>query len=285
MGMKNIYIIGVGLIGGSLAIDIKKKNPQTVIHGISRKDSTLESALSLNLIDEKATLEDISNADLVIVAIPVDATVKLLPTILDKISDNGLVVDAGSTKVDICKVVENHPKRRNFLAMHPIAGTEYSGPSAAISDLFVGKTNIVCEVEKTTFKLQEKALKLFTDIGMRIRYMNPVDHDKHIAYVSHLSHISSFMLGKTVIEKEKNERDIFDMAGSGFASTVRLAKSSPEMWTPIFKQNKDNVIETLEEYIINLTHFKDMMKQDDFDAIFNEMKSTNHIKDILNGIQ
>ncbi|PWH84343.1 prephenate dehydrogenase [Algibacter marinivivus] len=282
--MKNIYAIGVGLIGGSLAIDIKKHNPDVIIHGISRKDATLNTALELGLIDKKATLDDIKNADLVIVSIPVDATVKLLPTILDKISDSGLVVDAGSTKEDICKVVENHPKRRNFLAMHPIAGTEHSGPTAAIEGLFVGKTNIVCEVEKTTFKLQEKALKLFTEIGMRIRYMNPIEHDRHIAYVSHLSHISSFMLGKTVIEKEKNERDIFDMAGSGFASTVRLAKSSPEMWTPIFKQNKTNVIETLEEYINNLTHFKDLMKKDDFDAIFNEMESTNHIKDILNGI-
>jgi len=282
--MKNIYAIGVGLIGGSLAIDIKKNNPNVVIHGISRKDSTLDKALELKLIDKKATLDDIENADLVIVSIPVDATVKLLPTILDKVSDTGLVVDAGSTKEDICKAVENHPKRRNFLAMHPIAGTEHSGPTAAIEGLFQGKTNIVCEVEKTTFILQEKALKLFTDIGMRIRYMNPVDHDKHIAYVSHLSHISAFMLGKTVIDKEKNERDIFDMAGSGFASTVRLAKSSPEMWTPIFKQNKTNVIETLEEYISNLTHFKALMEQDDFDAIFSEMESTNHIKDILKGI-
>ena len=282
--MKNIYAIGVGLIGGSLAIDIKRNNPEVIIHGISRKDSTLDKALELGLIDKKSTLDDLSNADLVIVSIPVDATVKLLPTILDKISDTGLVVDAGSTKVDICKVVENHPKRRNFLAMHPIAGTEHSGPTAAIEGLFVGKTNIVCEVEKTTFKLQEKALKLFTDIGMRIRYMNPEAHDKHIAYVSHLSHISAFMLGKTVIEKEKNERDIFDMAGSGFASTVRLAKSSPEMWTPIFKQNKTNVIETLEEYINNLTQFKELMQADDFDAINTEMQNTNHIKDILKGI-
>ncbi len=282
--MKNIYIIGVGLIGGSLAIDIKKNDPDVVIHGISRKQTTLDEALSLNLIDKKATLDDIDNADLVIISIPVDATVKLLPVILDKISDSGLVVDAGSTKVDICKVIENHPKRRNFLAMHPIAGTEHSGPSAAISGLFKGKTNIVCEVEKTAFKLQEKALKLFVDIGMRIRYMNPEAHDKHIAYMSHLSHISSFMLGKTVIEKEKNERDIFDMAGSGFASTVRLAKSSPEMWTPIFKQNKENVIETLEEYINNLKQFKELMEKGDFEEVYNEMKNTNHIKQILNGI-
>lgn len=279
--MKNIYIIGVGLIGGSMAIDIKKKNPKTVIHGISRKEATLDMALSLNLIDKKASLEDIANADLVIVAIPVDATVKLLPTILDYISDNTLVIDAGSTKEAICKSVENHPRRRNFLAMHPIAGTEYSGPSAAISGLFTGKTNIICEVEKTAFKLQEKALKLFSELGLRIRYMNPAAHDKHIAYVSHLSHISSFMLGKTVIDKEKNERDIFDLAGSGFASTVRLAKSSPEMWTPIFKQNKDNVVEILEAYIQNLTKFKEFMEADDFEMIYNEMKSTNYIKDIL----
>tara|TARA_R110002050_G_scaffold972_6_gene6741 strand:+ start:158 stop:994 length:837 start_codon:yes stop_codon:yes gene_type:complete len=278
-------MIGVGLIGGSFAIDIKKHNPEAIIHGISRKDETLNKALELKLIDKKATLDDLENADLVIVSIPVDATVKLLPTILDKISENGLVVDAGSTKEAICKVVEHHPKRRNFLACHPIAGTEKSGPTAAISGLYKGKTNIICEVEKTTFKLQEKALKLFTDIGMRIRYMDPVSHDKHIAYVSHLSHISAFMLGKTVINKEKNERDIFDMAGSGFESTVRLAKSSPAMWTPIFKQNKENILETLEEYISNLQHFKELMQQDNFSEIFNEMENTNYIKQILNGIK
>lgn len=278
-------MIGIGLIGGSFAIDIKNKYPETVIHGISRKDETLNKAIDLKLIDKKATLEDVKHADLVIISIPVDATVKMLPTILDKIGDNTLVLDAGSTKEEICKVVEDHPKRRNFLACHPIAGTEKSGPTAAIPNLYVGKTNIICEVEKTTFKLQEKALKLFTEIGMRIRYMDPVSHDKHIAYVSHLSHISSFMLGKTVIEKERNEKDIFDMAGSGFASTVRLAKSSPAMWTPIFKQNKENVIESLEEYINNLQQFKELMKQDDFTEIFNEMESTNHIKQILNGIK
>ncbi|AUC21138.1 prephenate dehydrogenase [Polaribacter sejongensis] len=283
--MKNIYMIGIGLIGGSFAIDIKNNNPDVVIHGIDINESHLDEALKLGVIQKKATLDDIENADLVIISIPVDATAKLLPTILDKISDDGLVVDAGSTKEAICKVVEHHPKRRNFLAAHPIAGTENSGPTAAISGLYVGKTNIICEVEKTTFKLQEKALKLFTDIGMRIRYMDPVSHDKHIAYVSHLSHISAFMLGKTVIDKERNERDIFDMAGSGFRSTVRLAKSSPAMWTPIFEQNKENVIETLEEYINNLQHFKELMQKDRFSEIFSEMENTNHIKQILNGIK
>jgi prephenate dehydrogenase len=283
--MEKIYIIGVGLIGGSFAIDIKRLHPETKIFGIDHNEAHLNEALTLNIIDATATLEDLSNADLVIVAIPVNTTVKLLPEILDKISDGTLVIDVGSTKEDICDAVKNHPKRRNFLAMHPIAGTEFSGPSAAIPNLYKGKTNIICEVEDTAFKLQEKALKLFSEIGMRIRYMKPKAHDKHIAYVSHLSHISSFMLGKTVIEKEKNERDIFDMAGSGFESTVRLAKSSPEMWTPIFEQNKTNVIKTLDEYISNLKQFKEFMENDDFDAIYKEMKNTNHIKDILNGIQ
>ena len=284
MSVKNIYIVGVGLIGGSIAKDVKRLNSNLIIHGIDSNEKHLDEAIVLKIIDKKSHITDLKNADFVIVSVPVDVSVKLLPEILDIVHDNALVMDVGSTKTDICKAVENHPKRRNFLATHPIAGTEFSGPKAAIEGLFQKKTNIICEIEQTAFKLQEKALTIFQIMGMRIRYMNPVAHDKHIAYMSHLSHISSFMLGKTVIDKEKNERDIFDMAGSGFASTVRLAKSSPEMWTPIFKQNKSNVIETLEEYISNLTHFKDMMKQDDFETIFNEMKDTNHIKDILNGI-
>lgn len=283
--MKQVFIIGVGLIGGSFALDIKKQHPECVVYGIDKSETHLDKAKTLGIIDKKATYEDLSTADVVIVAIPVDATLEVLPKVLDLVSDETVVFDAGSTKEDICLKVKNHPKRRNFLAAHPIAGTEFSGPDAAIHNLYNNKTNIICEVEETAFKLQEKALKLFTDLGMRIRYMNPKAHDKHIAYVSHLSHISSFMLGKTVIEKEKNERDIFDMAGSGFASTVRLAKSSPAMWTPIFKQNKANVIETLEEYIDNLKHFKKLMLEDNFEAVFKEMETTNHIKDILNGIE
>ena len=283
--MKNIFIIGVGLIGGSFALDIKRQNSECIIYGIDKNEIHLEEAKQLGVIDKKAKLKDVDKADMVAVAIPVDATLKVLPEVLDHISDNAIVFDAGSTKEDICLKVKNHPKRRNYLAAHPIAGTEYSGPSAAIHGLYKNKTNIICEVEETAFKLQEKALKMFSELGMRIRYMNPKAHDKHIAYMSHLSHISSFMLGKTVIDKEKNERDIFDMAGSGFESTVRLAKSSPAMWAPIFEQNKTNVIETLDEYISNLQHFKKLMEDDDFEAVYKEMETTNHIKDILNGIQ
>lgn len=282
--MKNIYVIGVGLIGGSLALDIKNHDPNVNIFGIDTNEAHLDEALNLKVIDQKATYKDLGNADLVILSIPVDVAVLELPKVLDAIADHTLVIDVGSTKLDICKAAQHHQKRRNFLATHPIAGTEFSGPKAAIPNLFQNKTNIICEVEKTAFKLQEKVIKLFSNIGMRIRYMNPEAHDKHIAYMSHLSHISAFMLGKTVIEKEKNERDIFDMAGSGFESTVRLAKSSPEMWTPIFKQNKTNVIETLDDYINNLTKFKQFLEADNFEEIFNEMKNTNYIKEILSTI-
>ena len=279
-----VYVIGLGLIGGSMALDIKASFEDAEIYGVDNNDDHLDEAHRLRLIDHKAELSAIAKADIVIVSVPVDAIVGILPEVLDLVHDNCVVFEVGSTKAKVCQMVSGHPKRRNFLAAHPIAGTEFSGPSAAIHHLFEGKTNIICEVEKTAFKLQERALDIFNKLGMRIRYMDPVSHDKHIAYVSHLSHISSFMLGKTVIEKEKNERDIFDMAGSGFESTVRLAKSSPAMWAPIFKQNKENVVETLEEYIANLEQFKALMLQDDFEAIFQEMEDTNHIKEILNGI-
>ncbi|GGG53507.1 prephenate dehydrogenase [Croceivirga lutea] len=279
-----VVIIGLGLIGGSFAKGIKRLHPNATLIGIDTNNDHLTEALEIGFIDAKGDTNALKTADMVVVSIPVDVMVKQLPAILDAVKEDCVVFDAGSTKTLICNTIANHPKRRNFLAAHPIAGTEFSGPSAAFDGLYDGKTNIICEVEKTTFKLQERALKLFQDLGMRIRYMNPEAHDKHIAYVSHLSHISAFMLGKTVIEEEKNEHDIFDMAGSGFESTVRLAKSSPDMWTPIFKQNKDNVLKSLEEYIKNLESFKEMISENDFEGIYNQMNNTNRIKQILKGI-
>lgn len=279
-----VFVIGIGLIGGSMALDIKTLHPEVEIYGIDTNESHLEEAIALGVVDAGATFEDLADADFVIVSVPVDVALVVLPKVLNVIGDNSIVFEVGSTKMPICEAIANHPKRRNFIATHPIAGTEFSGPSAAIKGLFQGKTNIICEVEKTTFKLQEKALDLFKAMGMRIRYMDPKSHDKHIAYVSHLSHISAFMLGKTVINKEKDEQDIFDMAGSGFESTVRLAKSSPAMWTPIFKQNRKQVVKTLDEYISNLSEFKELLEKEDYDAIYNEMQSVNKIKEILNGM-
>ena len=279
-----VVVVGVGLIGGSMVLDIKALHPEATILGIDANENHLQQAIDLGVVEKAGTSEDLSDADFVIVSVPVDIALTVLPQVLDAVGENTIVVEVGSTKLPICEAVANHPKRRNYIATHPIAGTEFSGPTAAIKGLFQGKTNIICEVEKTTFKLQEKALKLFVAMGMRIRYMDPQSHDKHIAYVSHLSHISSFMLGKTVIDKETEEQDIFDMAGSGFESTVRLAKSSPGMWTPIFKQNKQQVVKTLEEYISNLSKFKTLLENEDYDAIYQEMQSVNKIKEILNGI-
>ncbi|MGA9327355.1 MAG: prephenate dehydrogenase [Salegentibacter sp.] len=279
-----IQIIGIGLIGGSFALDLREVFPQVKIAGTDASVEHLEKARELGIIDEIAGFDELKKADVVIISVPVDAAIEVTKKVLDEIGENTLVFDTGSTKAKLCEAIANHPRRRNFLAAHPISGTEYSGPTAAMKDLYREKTNIICEVEKTAFRLQEKALEIFQKLGMRIRYMDPQAHDRHIAYVSHLSHISSFMLGKTVLEKEKNERDIFDLAGSGFASTVRLAKSSPAMWSPIFQQNKENVLETLTEYISNLTQFKNLIENDDFEEVFSEMQRTNHIKSILNGI-
>ena len=279
-----VVVIGIGLIGGSMVLDIKALHPEATILGMDANENHLQQAIDLGVVEKAGTSEDLSDSDFVIVSVPVDIALKVLPQVLDAVGENTIVFEVGSTKLPICEAVANHPKRRNYIATHPIAGTEFSGPTAAIKGLFKGKTNIICEVEKTTFKLQEKALKLFMAMGMRIRYMDPQSHDKHIAYVSHLSHISSFMLGKTVIDKETEEQDIFDMAGSGFESTVRLAKSSPAMWTPIFKQNKQQVVNTLEEYISNLSKFKTLLENEDYDAIYQEMQSVNKIKEILNGI-
>lgn len=279
-----VHIIGLGLIGGSFALGLKKAFPEVEISGSDASEAHLLKAQELKLIDCAATLEEAKDADVVIIAVPVDVAKKVALQVLDVVGNNTLIFDAGSTKAGLCEAIAAHPNRRNFLAAHPIAGTEFSGPEAAVETLFLQKTNIICEVEKTAFKLQERALNIFQKLGMRIRYMDPASHDRHIAYVSHLSHISSFMLGKTVLQKEQNEKDIFDLAGSGFASTVRLAKSSPAMWTPIFQQNKNNILETLEEYINNLSEFRELLKNDNFQEVFREMERTNHIKTILNGI-
>ena len=280
-----IAVIGIGLIGGSLARDIRLIWDQAEIIGLDAYTGHVEQAIELGLVNREGQWEEIPQMDMVIVSVPVDKALTVVPQVLDLVNENTLVMDVGSTKQPLCEAVQHHPNRRNFLATHPIAGTEFSGPNAALQGLFEGKTNIICEVEKTAFGLQERAMEMFRKLGMRIRYMDPQSHDKHIAYVSHLSHISSFMLGKTVIEKEQDERDIFDMAGSGFESTVRLAKSSPDMWTPIFGQNKVNVLATLEEYIRNLSRFRELLEADQYDALYQEMQHTNRIKEILNGIK
>lgn len=282
--MEKIIGIGLGLIGGSMLLSLKRFYTKAEFLGQDTNDEHLQQAIDLNIISRKAGGQDLEEADLVIVSIPVNIAPEVIDKLLYQIGKQTLVIDTGSTKAELCAHLASHPKRDQFMAMHPIAGTEFSGPNAASSSLFDHKTLIVCEIEKTNLKLQQLAIKCFDSMQMKIRYMNPIAHNKHMAYVSHLSHISSFMLGKTVIDKEQNERNIFDLAGSGFESTVRLAKSNPQTWTPIFKQNKGFVLEALSEYIHNLQLFEENLKQDDYDKLYKDMDNTNIVKDILKGI-
>ena len=279
-----IGIIGLGLIGGSIALKLKEVNNKIIIYGFDQNTDSLDYSLKNNIIDKRFNPDSLIGFDYIFLAIPVESIKKQLKSILDKISEKTLVIDLGSTKYEICNSIKNHNKRENFLAAHPIAGTEFSGHVAAKKDLFDNKVMILCETENTNSILLSGAIKIFKTLGMSIKTMDSIDHDKHIAYVSHLSHISSFMLGKTVMDKEDNEQTIYDMAGSGFESTVRLAKSSPEMWSSIFIENKKNIIESLEEYILNINNFKKLIESSDQENLNAEMKKINGIKGILKGI-
>ena len=279
-----IGIIGVGLIGGSLALSAREHIPDVQIYGSNRSETNLQKSLDLGLIDYRLDDSMIKQMDIILLAIPVDGAMDRLVDLLDEVNDNALIMDFGSTKTAICQQVALHSKRGQFLATHPIAGTEYSGPDSALSDLFKDKIQFLCEIHKTRPDLLEWAQDWFKKIGMKLREMDPVEHDQHITYVSHLSHITSYMLGKTVMEKEKDQSAIFDMAGSGFSSTVRLAKSSPNMWVPIFKQNKENISKTLSQYINNLNQFKQLLDADKFDELHEQILEINKIRLILDGI-
>ena len=281
----NVGVIGLGLIGGSIALKIKEIDTNTVIYGLDKDMDSMSYSLSKGIIDKKLDIKSIDNLKYIFIAIPVDAIKSEIESILNKISNDTLVVDLGSTKYEICKRVVDHANRKNFLAAHPIAGTEFSGPFAATKNLFDNKVLILCETEKTDQDLLLDALKIFDLMNMNIINMDSIEHDKHIAYVSHLSHITSFMLGKTVMNKEEDQDTIYDMAGSGFESTVRLAKSSPETWASIFVENKNNIVESLNEYISNINNFKILIENGDKENLSAEMKKINGIKEILNGIK
>lgn len=274
-------IIGLGLMGGSAAIDLKKRGFTKRIIGVDNNVLHAETALHAGIVDEIQTLQDaVANGELIILAIPVDAAVKMLPFILDKV-DKQIVTDMCSTKEQLCLSVKDHPKRKNYLAAHPMAGTEYSGPWAAKPGLFDGKAVIFCDTEKSSIRANSTVRLMFDTLNMRPVLMDAAQHDKHAAYVSHISHISSFALALTVLDQEKNENNIFDLASGGFDSTVRLAKSSSEMWSPIFEQNAENVVAVIETYIKYLENFKTAIQEHDSDKITSMILSSNKIKRVL----
>ena len=279
------FLIGTGLIGGSISKDIRNLIDKVKIHGVDKNQINIKHAKDIGLIDNIDSLENLNSADRVILSVPVSESLKILPFVLDNLNKDALVWDVGSTKFSLCKSVENHSKRDQFLATHPIAGNEFSGPMASKENLFNGRIQILCETNKTRPDLLKWAESIFNLMGMKIRYMNPEEHDKKMAIVSHLSHISSFMLGKTVMESEKNDQNILDFAGSGVESTVRLAKSSPEMWSSIFKDNRKNILEILNSYIENLKQFLLKIENENYSDLKSQMIKTNKLKKILDTIK
>ena len=281
MERKRIAIVGVGLIGGSLAIQLHEKKLSSRLIGVDANSEHANKALELELVDEVMNLDDaIAASDVIILAIPVDKLVDLLPSLMDKI-ENQIVVDLGSTKNQSIEAIKNHPKRGRYVATHPMWGTEYSGPQAAVRDAFENKAVIICNAEDSDADALEWVKGMYKKIGMHLLEMEAKAHDLHAAYVSHISHITSFALANTVLEKEKEENAIFELASAGFESTVRLAKSNPAMWVPIFMQNKENVLDVLKEHIAQLSRFKESIEKEDNEYLMRLIEDANKIRRII----
>ena len=276
-----VAVIGIGLIGGSMAMSLKEKGFAQRVIGVDSNIQHQQKALERHIVDEVMDLDAaIQAADVIILAIPVDASEKLLPVILDKV-DQQVVMDVGSTKEQIIELVKDHPKRKQFVATHPMWGTEYSGPDAAVTNAFVDKAVVICNKEESSEAALQTVLDIYQALGMNVVYMEAVAHDLHAAYISHVSHITSFALANTVLEKEKEEEAIFELASGGFESTVRLAKSNPDMWVPIFRENRDNVLDVLNEHISQLRKFKACLEKENYEYLADLIQHANKIKRII----
>ncbi len=276
-----IAIVGIGLIGGSLAITLKENGFAQKVIGVDIRPDNIDKALRRRLIDEERSLKEaIAESDIIILSTPVDAMLYILPGILDRV-EKQIVIDVGSTKERLLDKVKDHPNRGRYVATHPMAGTEYSGPEAAVPNLFEGKCTVLVDVDDSDEDAVQVTRDLFNSIPMRQVELDRVSHDVHTAYVSHISHISSFALALTVLEKEQDEDRIFELASGGFSSTVRLAKSSPDMWIPIFRQNRDNVLDVLDEHINQLARFRSLLIKKDFETFYKLIEESNQIRKIL----
>lgn len=279
-----LAVIGLGLIGGSIAKECRQLG-YTVI-GVDDNVQHQEKAIDFGLVDTVMALDEaIGEADVFAVCIPVDAIEAVSLYLLNTIKWNQTVFDVGSTKAEICKALGDHEKRERYVAAHPLAGTEFSGPGAAIINLFRDKKNIICEEHKVAEDALESVLKIFNDLGMQSLFMDADSHDKHMAYVSHLSHVSAFTLALTVLDIEQDQKQIFNLASTGFESTVRLAKSNPETWSSIFNKNSIHLSDALSKYITHLTHFKEVIDKGDTVSSKELMQKANEIKRVLNGLK
>ena len=280
--MQVVGVIGLGLIGGSLALDLKRRGFASRTLGVEKDSVAAQAALTIGLVDEVTDLDTcVKKADIIVLAVPVGAAVKLVTQILDKLGDNQIVIDVCSTKEQICRATQYHPRRGQFVSTHPMAGTEYSGPWAAQPGLFDGRACIFCDSEESDPQAVRKIEEMYAVLNMRPLYMRAAQHDVHTAYVSHISHVTSFALALTVLDKEKDEKHIFDLASGGFSSTVRLAKSNADMWVPILTQNHDNVLHVMDTYIEKMKAFRDAVATYDEDKIRDLITEANKIKKIL----
>ncbi len=278
-----VTIVGVGLISGSFALAMKEKGFAKKVIGVSRTEASLKKALELGIIDEALPLlEAVKQSDFIYVAIPVDVTIPIMQQIMDMVNDKQIVADAGSTKYVLCKALEDHPMRSRFVATHPMWGTEHSGPEAAMKGAFTDKATVICDREKSDTDAIVLVENIYKELGMHLVYMNGEEHDVHVAYVSHISHITSFALANTVLEKEREEDAIFELASAGFESTVRLAKSNPHTWASIFMQNRENVLDVLNEHISQLRKFKACLEKENYEYLEELMVNANKIKKVLN---
>ena len=284
--IMKVGIVGLGLIGGSMAIDLKRRGFAGEIIGVEADAVNAAAALKIGLVDRVAQLQDcIGESDLIVLAVPVGAAVRMLPMVLDRFSELGcrtkVVMDVCSTKEQLARAVKYHPCRRQYVASHPMAGTEYSGPWAAMPGLFDAHACIICDSEESAPKAVRMVESLYESLNMRTIYMNSSNHDVHTAYVSHISHVTSFALALTVLDKEKDEKHIFDLASGGFSSTVRLAKSSPDMWTPILSQNRENVLHVMDTYIEKMLAFRQAIDEGDEEAVRGLIEDANRIRRII----
>ncbi len=277
-----IGIFGLGLIGGSMAIDLKRRGFAQTVLGVEKDSVAAEAAKTIGLVDRVVPFQEcIEKADIIVVAVPVGTAVKLVPDILDRLASEKIVIDVCSTKTQICHAVKYHPRRRQFVATHPMAGTEYSGPWAAQPGLFDGRACIFADSEESAPQALKTIESLYATLNMRPVYMNSEQHDVHTAYVSHISQVTSYALALTVLDKEKDEKHIFDLASGGFASTVRLAKSSADMWVPILTQNHDNVLHVIDTYIEKMQEIRDAVFSYDEARLRELIAEANRIKRIL----
>lgn len=277
-----VAVVGLGLIGGSFALALRAKGIASRVVGVEANPLHAEKAVELGIVEKVLPLyEAIEQAELIVLAVPVDAIPQIAIKVLNIVSDNQIVIDMGSTKEELCEIISRHPVRKRFVATHPMWGTEFSGPQAATADSFAGRNVVVCEKELSDAMAVEKIESIYRQLGMSVLEMNAEQHDLHAAYVSHISHITSFILSTTVLEKEREEETIFNLAGGGFDSTVRLAKSSADTWIPIFTQNKYNVLDVLREYIHQLNLFRKALEKDDIQTLRDIIDRANQIKRVL----